>query len=113
MEYCLIINPEYTGIIDFFYDSTYSKNIYSYIQYDYSNGNYETLINYIKLQSIDSTNKLLLYYKGKLYSLTTGSGSLLTRYKIEGNELIDPSTEKTSERLNLIRNIIDGGQGSS
>lgn len=113
VEYCLIINPEYTGIIDFFYDSTYSKNIYSYIQYDYSNGNYETLINYIKLQSIDSTNKLLLYYKGKLYSLTTGSGSSLTRYKIEGNELIEPSTEKTPERLNLIRNIIDGGQGSS
>lgn len=112
IEYNITINPDYTGIVDYFYDSEYSKNIYSYIQYDYSDGNYETLINYIKLKPIESTNKLLLYFRGKLYSLTTQSGSLLTRYTISGNELTEPSTKKM-KGLRLIRNIIDGGHGSS
>lgn len=112
VEYGLIINPEYTGIIDYFHDSSYSKNIYSYIQYDYTDGDYKTLINYIKLKDINSTNKLLLYFRGKLYSLTTGSGSVLTRYTIKDNELINPSTTKTSLG-SLIINKIDGGQGST
>ena len=112
IEYNITINPDYTGIVDYFYDSNYSKNIYSYIQYDYSDGNYETLINYIKLKPIESANKLLLYFRGKLYSLNTQSGLLLTRYTISDNELTEPSTQKM-KASRLIRNIIDGGHGSS
>lgn len=112
IEYNITINPDYTGIVDYFYDSDYSKNIYSYIQYGYSDSNYETLINYIKLKPIESDNNLLLYFKGKLYSLNTQTGLLLTRYTISGNELILPSTQK-KKASRLIRNIIDGGHGSS